>query len=63
MSQRAQILRDLKRGKSITPMNALKEYGCFRLAARIAELRQQGAPIRTTMIEGPNGRIWAEYRI
>ena len=40
MSQNAEILNHLKHGP-ITPIEALKEYDVFRLAARIGELREK----------------------
>ena len=36
-SQYDMILKHLKRGDSITPLDALDKYGCFRLAAVICE--------------------------
>lgn len=62
MSQDSAVLQDLKRGRVITPMTALKRYGCFRLAARIHRLRSQGHNIQTTMTES-NGRRFAQYRM
>ena len=38
-------MRAHKRG--ITPKVALNKYGCFRLAARIADLRRMGYEIET----------------
>lgn len=35
----AQILEHLKSGESITPLDALRMFGCFRLGARIWDLR------------------------
>ena len=32
---------------SITPMEALNLYGCYRLGARVWDLRQAGVPIKT----------------
>ena len=49
MTQEAMILSDLKKGKRITPVNALNKYGCFRLAARIFDLRNQGHKIGRTI--------------
>lgn len=40
MTQEAAILKDLKRGKKITPLQALKKYGCFRLASRISKIQK-----------------------
>ena len=42
MTQAEQILAALKRGKRITALYALREFGCFRLAARINDLRKSG---------------------
>ena len=39
MTQRDAIRQHLKTYGCITPMIALDEYGCYRLSARIKELR------------------------
>lgn len=36
------ILRHLREIGPITQADAIREYGCFRLAARIADLRKAG---------------------
>ena len=59
-AQCEQILWHLEHRGSITPIEALNELGCFRLAARIEELRRSGHSIKTT-IEKRNGRRWARY--
>ena len=59
MSQREQILSHLKR-RPITPIDALNKYGCFRLAARIQELRDSGHRIETTIVEQGEKR-YAQY--
>lgn len=41
VSQSAAILQHLRRN-SITPLEALRRYGCLRLGARIWDLRRQG---------------------
>lgn len=61
-SQRLRILAHLKSGKSITPLEALNLYGCFRLGARIWELRNEGHSIITDIIEN-NGKRFACYRL
>lgn len=50
-TQVANILNHLKTKGSITPMEALNQYGCFRLASRICDLKKQGEAIKTTMVE------------
>ena len=61
MSQETQILSHLKRHGSITPMTALEKYGCFRLAARIEEIRRVH-PIDTEMVKR-NGKRFARYKL
>lgn len=60
MTQNEQILKHLQDGHKITPMEALRLYGCFRLSARILELRKSGWQIDTANItEGK--KTFAEY--
>lgn len=61
MSQALQILQALERGERITPLDALERFRCFRLAARVLELRKAGHPIETRDIHLPNGKRIAEY--
>ena len=49
----AKVLSHLKSGKSITPLEAFSKYGCFRLGARIWDLKKKGHPIQKTMVEVP----------
>jgi hypothetical protein len=66
-SQNDKILEWLKTGKAITPIDALNMFGCFRLAARIADLRKSGYDISTTTIlkRNDDGKVkqYAEYRL
>lgn len=61
-SQTIQIKEHLLSGKSITPMDALNLFGCFRLGARIFDLKRDGLNIKTEMVER-NGKRFAEYRL
>lgn len=61
MSQTEKILSHLKR-RPLTPLQALEHYGCFRLAARISDLRNKGHLITTEIIE-TNGKRVARYRL
>ena len=38
-------------GNSITAVEALEKFGCFRLAARIEEFRKQGHNITTETVK------------
>lgn len=51
MKQTEQILDYMKNYGGITPMDALKDIGCMRLAARIADLRRDGHRIKGEKIE------------
>lgn len=53
-NQRQHILSDLKSGRRITALDALKAYGCFRLGARIYELKQMGHNIKSRLVERIN---------
>tara|TARA_R100000306_G_C4380997_1_gene144347 strand:+ start:7226 stop:7402 length:177 start_codon:yes stop_codon:yes gene_type:complete len=44
---------------ALTPRSALEMFGCFRLAARIAELRKEGWKISTTITQ----QGYALYRL
>lgn len=61
-TQGDKILAHLNRGQPITPMTALSRYGCLRLAARIAELKQRGHDIRTHMVRR-GSKVFAAYRM
>lgn len=62
MSQADQIAGHLRKGKTVTSVEALEQWGCFRLAARISDLRAQGMNILTETIER-NGKKFARYRM
>ena len=51
MTQNEAILAALKKGKRLTHLDALFEFGCNRLAARVLELRQAGHDIRSQMVK------------
>lgn len=58
----ADILALLRRHPAgITPMTALEEAGCFRLGARIYDLKAAGFVIRTEMVRTPSGKSVARY--
>ena len=63
MSQRDRILDFLEyRGeRGITALDAQAQEGCFRLAARIKELRDEGHTIVSRTETTPNGARIARY--
>lgn len=61
-SQNQAILQHLQAGGALTHIDALRLFGCARLAARINDLRMRGVQIVTdTVIEG--GKRFASYRM
>lgn len=67
MTQSEMILRHLKDYGSITPLEALQEYGCMRLGARIYDLKRDGHDIRTEFETATNRygekTSYARYRM
>lgn len=70
-SQCRMILQHMASGKPITPLDALNLYGCFRLSARIFEIRDLGKQYGFEVITGKkqivdrfgNKKIVAEYSL
>lgn len=61
-SQNQAILQHLQAGHALTHIDALRLFGCARLAARINDLRMRGIQIVTdTVIDG--GKRFARYRM
>jgi hypothetical protein len=63
-SQNKLIRKHLENGYSITQKVAFLTYGCFRLSARIYDLKRQGMPIITEMVyEGRKhyARYWLQF--
>jgi len=63
MSQNKQIADYLKKGKKLTTLDALNKFGCFRLASRINDLRNEGMNIKTKIIKLENKKQIAQYSI
>jgi len=63
MTQNAQILAALKEGRNITPLDALREFGSFRLAARICQLREMGHSIAMVRVPAGENRTVASYSL
>ena len=62
-TQNSKILRALKRGRRLTAIDALKQFGCFRLASRIYDLRCDGYSIETRTVETKTGKHVTEYSL
>ena len=62
-SQNNRIAEHLHKGLTITSLEALKLFGCMRLASRIHDLRERGENIIVERISLPNGKSVAQYRL
>lgn len=54
MTQNERVLRHLKTYGSITPLEALSEYGIMRLASRISDLKKEGHIITKSLKKHTN---------
>lgn len=63
LTHKAQIREALLNGEALTPLDALNRFGCFRLGARIWDLRDEGMSIRTDWKILSNGKKVAAYRL
>lgn len=61
MSQNQKILKHLSSGKSLSPLQALGLFGCYRLAGRIYDLKRAGHHIETIIKSDDQGRTYASY--
>jgi len=62
-TQAGRILAYLREGNRLTALEALERFGCFRLAARVHELRREGHAIRERTVETRGGKRVAEYSL
>jgi hypothetical protein len=62
-SQANAILAYMEAGNGITPMDALRLCGCFRLSARIADLKKRGYAIMTEKVKVDGGKYVARYSL
>lgn len=64
MTQTADVIALLRANpRGITALDALRAAGCFRLAARVADLRAEGHDIRTQMVATAGGKHVALYTL
>ena len=61
VTQTNEIKAYLKMGYRITAIDALEKFGCFRLAARIKDLKYEGMEIDKVMVETISGARVAQY--
>lgn len=49
-NQKIKILTHLYNNKTINPHEALRLYGCMRLASRVSDLKKEGYPIKSKKV-------------
>ena len=60
ITQEARILAALQSGHRVTPLVALRRFGCFRLGARIYALKRKGYKIESHIVKAGDAHV-AEY--
>lgn len=60
--QAKRICKYLQSGYTITGLQALKLFGCMRLASRISEIKKEGLTISKVMIK-QGDKHFAQYRV
>lgn len=63
MTQSDFILNHLRNHGPITSLEALRKYGCFRLASVIERLRKRGYDITTDLVPNKNKNRFAKYSL
>jgi len=61
--QNQEIINYLKNGYSLTALEALEKFGCFRLASRVCEIKKLGHKIKTKSVKLNSGKRIALYYI
>tara|TARA_R100000458_G_scaffold55965_1_gene60425 strand:+ start:399 stop:875 length:477 start_codon:yes stop_codon:yes gene_type:complete len=63
-TQKSKVKKHLESGQSITPIDALERYGCFRLAAIIWTLKHEdGMNIKTENVKNKYGTKYGKYTL
>jgi hypothetical protein len=55
--QRDRILAYMRKGRTLTPIEALEKFGTLRLSGRILELRQEGYQIKSRLVDIGGKRV------
>lgn len=62
MPSQCEILKQhFDSGRRLTVAEALSEYGIYALSQRCGELRRDGYPLASEMVETPTGKRIAQY--
>lgn len=60
LSQSSMVREHLLSGKTLTPLEALADFRCYRLSAIIYDLRKEGLPIETEILTNRFARYYIE---
>ncbi len=60
-SQNERILNHLKKGKSLTPLAALRLFNCWALSSRIAEINKPSRIVKSELVKVKGGKQVAKY--
>lgn len=63
MKQEDKVLKYLKTGRTLTPLEALYIIGTFSLPYHIFNLRKKGFNIATYLKQDVNGKRYAKYKL
>ncbi len=63
MRTQNEILKEMMTSSWVTGLDALQQAHCFRLPARVLELKAKGAQIEDRWQELPNGKRVKAYRL
>ena len=62
-SQTERILQYMLEGHSITPLEALEKFKCFRLGARIADIKAKGYLVYSEFVTTPSEKKVKQYHL
>ena len=62
-SQTERILQYMLEGHSITPLEALEKFKCFRLGARIADIKARGYLVYSEFVTTPSEKKVKQYHL
>ena len=63
LSQTQRILAWMRQGNSITPLEALQRFNCFRLGARISDIKKMGYIVYSEFVSTPSEKKVKRYHL
>ena len=62
-TQTTRVLWHLKAGHKLTALDALNLFGCWRLGARIWDIKEMGFNVKMKLITTSTGKVVGEYSL